>query len=296
MSLQYSGSTIINRTFTPATRVDHINSVTQALFDAGWSTISGTPGNVGVGGTVLQESAAGNQGQKVRVASFDPGSGTCPQYFIRHVSNSPQSQAMFANPTGTWRIVANKFHFFTFVSGSASRTTARTFVCAGLLYAPSFLVFSAGDCLGFMMGNAQSDADATPHCSWRDQLRTYDNASSGGRFSGIVYAGLQDMTNYSSNDGAPMIGIWQGGYHASGTTGFRWNDGTLPAYEPLVGWAPTGLGGEGKFQGQMYDALVLNDAWNSESTITYDGHTWIALTDQSTQLVSGRVTLFLAVT
>jgi putrescine:ornithine antiporter len=57
MSVQYSGGTPINRTFTPTTRLAWVQNVTQALSDAGWTTISGTPGT---SADVLMESAAQN--------------------------------------------------------------------------------------------------------------------------------------------------------------------------------------------------------------------------------------------
>ncbi len=297
MSLQYSGSIIINRTATLVTRLDHVNFVSQALYDAGWITISGTPGNVGVGGNTVHESPPGNQGQKCRVVCSEPNSGNCAQYFIRHVSGSPSSQTFWANPVGSWRIVATKFHFFAFVSGSASRITPRTFVAGGTIYVPSFMPITPGDCAAFMTANTNSDTDAVAKSSFRSTLRPYDSSNNNGLFTGLIGSSMVNMSSYSNQDGGPSINVWQGGYNAQSTSSYRWSDGTLPAYEPLMCWGQAGVSTEAKIQGILYDAMVLNDAFISETVITYDGHTWIALTDQAnTNAIAARATLFLAVT
>lgn len=296
MSLQYSGGTIINRVQSLSTRQDHVNLVTQALLDAGWATISGTPGSAGTT-LVVQESAVGNQGQKVRVCSLDPNTGTCAQYFLRHSSGSPTSQTFFASPAAAWRVVATKYHFFSLITGSATRLSSRAFVCGGLLYVPSFLSYFSGDAIAFMYGNGTTDTDATTRSSWRTTLRSFDTSNNTGLFTGLLSASIINYNAWSSNDGGPSIGMWQGGSPSSSTTAYRWNDGTLPAYEPLVVWSPTLVNNEAKIQGQLYDAMVMNDSWSGETAITYDGHTWIAITDQAGLVsVAARNTLFVAVT
>jgi hypothetical protein len=112
----------------------------------------------------------------------------------------------------------------------------------------------------------------------------------------MTVSNLQNMSGWSTSLGGPSIANWQGGYTGDTTSWYRWQDGTLPAYEPLVLWSTTGVGAEAKIQGQMYDAMVMNDAWGSESAISYDGHSWIAVTDNSASLnLRARATLFIAV-
>lgn len=293
MSLQYSTGTLINRTFSVAVRQDWVTAVTQACSDAGWSTVSGTPGS---GADVTMDTAAGNLGQKARVRFLEPGSGNCAQAFLKHTNGAVTSQTFFAyGGAGSWRVIANKFHFFSTITGSANRLTARSNLCGGLLYTPSFLNLSPGDCNGFMQGNGQTDTDAGSHSSWRTCLRSYDNSNAGGLFSGIYVATLLNASNYTNNTGAPSIACWQGGYYA-GDTHYRWEDTTLPIFEPLVGYGTAGvLTNEGRLKGQLYDAAVVNGSYTSETQITFDGHTWLAWSDQITGGIACDASLFLAV-
>lgn len=290
MAIQYSGSTIIHRTYTPGSRADHVSNISQALFDAGWTTITGSPGS---GATTVQESAAGNLGQKIRIIAQEPGSGTCAQLYLRHTSGSPTSQQFFINPANTWRIIATKYHFFAFMSGATFRLTSRSFICGGILYTPSFLNLVSNDGNGWLAGNAISDADVAAHQSWRSTLRQYDNANSAGRFSGIYINTLADITGYTTNSGAPTIVILQGGWNSDG---WRWEDNTALMYEPLVSYATGGISGDSRIHGQIYDAIVVSGQFSSETTINFDSHNWLAITDQATGSINADATLFVAVT
>lgn len=108
-SIQYSGGTLINRTFAPASRADWVGNVTQALCDAGWTTISGSCGSTSAGVDIKLETAANNNGAKIRFRFLDPGSGNCAQVTMKNVAETITSQAMFALPSaggGTWRVIA----------------------------------------------------------------------------------------------------------------------------------------------------------------------------------------------
>src|SRR5581483_11808635 len=97
MAIQYSGGTIIHRTTTPSTRADLTNFMTQALSDAGWSTISGTPGS---GSDVTLESAAQSAGAKIRFRFVEPGSGNCMKVTMKHpLGSTAESQAVFCLPS-----------------------------------------------------------------------------------------------------------------------------------------------------------------------------------------------------
>jgi hypothetical protein len=295
MSLQYSLGTYVNTTFTPTLRSDMVFNITTQLSNAGWS---GTAGS----GDVTMTSAAGNQGQQVQFRIFDPGSGNCAQCQIKHPSGSPASQIVWLFPSGTWRIVATKFHFFAFLSGATNRASPRGFISAGVLYVPSFIGISAGNTSAWFYGNGTSDTDATTHCSWRMSLMPYEGTVTSGRFSGLWISTLMEASSMSSQLGGASILPWQGGYRQNGNllSGYRWEDGTQLAYEPLLCWGTAGsINSESRIKGQFYDSVLVSGSWASEATISLDGHSWIALTDAvgSTGSVEAAdyATLFLAV-
>ena len=81
----------------------------------------------------------------------------------------------------------------------------------------------------------------------------------------------------SNNAAAITLGVWQGGTIAVDTA-YRWEDTTQLVYEPFVGWSDGGA--EPKLHGLLYDAMIVNGAGvTGETTFTFDGHTWIYLTD-----------------
>jgi hypothetical protein len=125
--IQYSGGTIIHRTFTPSSRQNLLDNVTQAISDAGWTTISGTPGS---GSDVILESAAQNLGAKIRV-HCNLGASFCAAFAMRALTGTTDSTFGYCQPLNTWRIIANKFAFHTFMTGQrreAGFTVAR-FIC-----------------------------------------------------------------------------------------------------------------------------------------------------------------------
>lgn len=289
MGLQYSAGTLINRTFTPATRSDWVNNVSQAVSDAGWTAISGTPG---VSADVKMETAAGNQSQKMRYRFFDPGSGTSAQVTMKNVSESLTSQICYADPASTWRVIANKFHFFVFKTGSANRTAARSFVCGGIFYVPSFLTLSPD--AGWLSAIGTTDTEGTLRDSWRTNLRQNTVTNPPGRNSAIYNGTLVDNSGTATNN--PAIACWQANAGSASTQGYRWEDNTLPVYEPLIGWwTGSASGNECKLKGQLYDAAVINGSYASETSFTLDSHTWLGITDAASPNIAADATLFLAV-
>src|SRR6266566_850296 len=114
MAIQYSGGTLQNSTFSPTTRQHIVDNITTALQTAGWTAISGTPGS---STDVTMESAATAGGAKIRFRFLEPGSGNSAQVTMKHSSGSPTSQIIYCNPANTWRIVANQYQFFAFMTG-----------------------------------------------------------------------------------------------------------------------------------------------------------------------------------
>src|SRR5882724_5579700 len=115
MAIQYSGGTLQNSTFSPTTRRHIVDGITVPLLAAGWSAISGTPGS---SDDVTMESAATGAGAKIRFRFLEPGSGSSAQVTMKHSSGSPTSQIAYCNPANTWRVVANQYQFFAFMTGA----------------------------------------------------------------------------------------------------------------------------------------------------------------------------------
>lgn len=288
MSIQYSGGTLKNNTFIPTTRAEWVGNVTQALSDAGWTTISGTPGSTTAGTDVTLESAAQNSSAKIRFRFFDPNVNNCAQVTMKHPTGSPTSQIGYALPTagtGQWRVVANKFHFFAFATGGAANSIApRGWLFGGTFFTPSFLGVVSGDGVGFFSSGGTTDADATSRSYWRRSLRPPTTNPS--VHSLIWGASLLDISSAAAVAAGPTLSWWQGTRSAF-DDGFQWADGTLPVYEALVAFGITATTDSAKLRGQLYDAMVINGQWTSESTFSFDGHSWLTITDDSNATLLG---------
>jgi hypothetical protein len=224
---------------------------------------------------------------------FDPAANNCAQVTMKNVSESVTSQTGFALPTagsGQWRVIANKFHFFAFTTGAANAVVARGLIAGGIPYTPAFWN-PPTDSIGWFLAVGLSDTDTnTALSSWR---RSLIPASSRPGWS-IIQASTLIESSTMTNSGV-CINVWQGGQN-SGDSMYRWGDDTMPIYEPLIGWSAVSNASEGKIRGQLYDALVLNSAsLVSEGTFSFDGKTWMVITDAPTTGARGTATLCLAV-
>lgn len=295
MSIRYSGGTLINRVFVPSTRIDWCNAVTQALLDAGWTTVSGTPG---AGSDVTQETPAQNSGASIRIRCLDPGGGNnCAQVTMRHPQGATaDSSAIFCMPSagsGVWRVIAGPYAFYAFAVGDANKTVARGNVAGGTLYTPSFMNVSGGG-VGFLIGVGSADTDAVARASWRNSLRQLASPNIP-RQSGIWGANLVEALN------TPImmtISTWQGGSGggSGGDVAYRWDDNSYCIYEPLVSWSTgTSTGNEYRLKGQLYDAMIVAGSWNGEQVIQYDGHLWLSFTSVPTTGQGATACLYLAI-
>src|SRR5215471_2497956 len=286
MSLQYSNGPLINRLFTPASRQDIVTNVTAALLDAGWLTISGTPN----GGTdVVQESAANNQGNKIRVRSTT--GATSAAFSLKHpLGTTIDSSQIYLAVAATYRIVANKFWFACFQTSATNRATVRNQVFAGTIWVPTWLTIFPSDAAGFIHGTGNTDTDGSGRNGWRVQL---DSLVSGAGAAHTIFGSV--LNDSSTAGGRAWIPVWQGGGNTS-DEGYRWEDGTVPIYEPLfIGASGAAVGNEGKLKGQLYDALVMNGSYAGESLISFDNHIWLAITDAATAGARATATLFIAI-
>lgn len=285
MSLQYSGGPIIHRLVTPTSRQDLLNAFTQALLDAGWATISGTPGS---SNDVVQESAAQNSGAKIRSHMHATGS-LSTYHAIRALTGTTDSWSSYCNPANTWRIICNKFFYLFFETTAANKIAIRSCVYGGTLYTPSFLAVNSGDPWGVIYGNGNADNDASGRQSIRTQIRPGQGST--GLIAGAI-ATNSATQNLSFNG-------WQGGIASGGSAadqGYQWEDGSLPVYEALISCAYPIADSETRIVGQMYDACMINYYGAGESTFAMDGHTWMVITDQPGINQSADSSLAMAIT
>lgn len=282
--IQYSGGSIIHRTYTPASRLDQVTNITWALNDAGWTTISGTPGTVSTPASsdVIQESAPNNSGAKIRLRTRDPATGSSALCSLKHpTGGSADTADCCVGFTNIWRIIATPHNVGAFMTTAANRQAQRGSMFAGTLYTPAFLGITSADAVGYMTGSQNSDGDANSRIGWRVTLRNQ---------TGFVWVGGGTIYKTTTVSGAgygnpPNVLAWQGG-QATGVWGdnlWRWDDGSQPVFEPLVSFATPTAAVESMIHGQLYDAIMYNVAAQTvagESTFTLDGHTWMNICDQ----------------
>jgi hypothetical protein len=121
MAIQYAGGTNINTTFAAGTRTQLVDNLKAELVNAGWSVASGSSGDWKL------DSATTPAGHNCRVRLLDPGSGNCAQVRIMNQGETltpGQSVWLLPGSGKTYRVLANKYQFHTFVPASANPTSA----------------------------------------------------------------------------------------------------------------------------------------------------------------------------
>jgi len=291
MAIEYAGGTIVDYTFvSDTTRRKLVDELAGRLAAAGWSYVSGE-------GTadVLMQSATTPQGLFIRFRIYDPGSGSCAQVTMKN-NGSPSaltSAIAYLLPTNskTFRIIANKYQFFMFSSSATYRRTAREIVMGGVPFTWGFIVTWLGAYLqcGWMLYTGLSDADTAAHSTFRDRVSTSYLAEA--PYASSLLNNV--MLNYDYNATTwPQLCILLG-LSSTSLYGYRYLDDSVPINEALISWSSTaGNTGERKIVGMLWDALVRNGQAAGESTISFDGHTFKAITDQATDWQS---TLYVAV-
>ena len=284
MAIQYSGGTNINTTFTctTGTRQEIVTGLQNALIAAGWTVISGLNTS-----NVLIESATTPSPQSLvcRVQLQDPGSGNCAQIRFRNQDNtkSQTNQHLLVPAVGkVYRVIACPYQFFCFSSDSV--TVGRTYVAGGVPYLPSFLQGVITECI-WSQGNAtNSDSSTTLYQTFRTS-----------NFCGTDSA-MCNQWNVVNGNQVEIYGVFGGGnrpgcqqlfvqqssqnqYMQSQPPGYRWHDGSLLTYEPLIGWGLTGNNDENMIRGQLWDAAMISGQFVADQTTTFDSHNWWVLTN-----------------
>lgn len=285
MAIQYSGGTIINTTFTSdGTRRNLVDNLAAALASAGWSYISGSGT-----GDVLMQSATTPQGLYIRFRIFDPGTGNCAQITMKDVSGTLTSAIGYMLPTSgkQFRIVANKYQFFFFSTGSDNRSTAREIALGGTLWVPDFVFadLSPAFDLGWFGYTGVSDTTTTAINSFRLAPSMY--------YGSTIYK--TQLVNHTN--GIPLPGLVTLSGTGNASYPYRWQTDALPTFEALMTFSSTGAtNGEQKIVGAIWDAIQVAGPFVGESTITLDDRTWLAITDSNAlTLNAGKSTLFVVV-
>jgi len=269
VSIQYSGLTIYNSTFSMSTgtRQEVVNGLAAALLAAGWTQVAGSVGST----DQTFRSATTPQGYAIRIRVFEPGSGNCAQIFLHNATGSvtQTTNPVYLLPTasGTYRVIANAYQFFILSPGA---TTARTFAAGGVPYVPSFLTGTISS-VGWLTGNAQLDTDVGTRSSFRTVLAS----------NGADHAVLYNGTIWSSNaSGIGEIGlaIPAHGNPNVGATAYNYADGSALIVDPLLSIGTTAATVLGVIVGQLWDAAVISDSFAADVTSTFDSHNWFNIT------------------
>lgn len=295
MSLQYSGGTIVDTTFTSdGTRLNLVNNLNTQLKNAGWTAISGDGT-----GDVLMKSAVTAQGVSIRFRLLDPGSGNCAQVTMKNNAGTLTSAIGYILPSNgqSFRIWANKHWFAIYASGGVNQTAARWIYIGGTVVSLNTgQITSLGSDLDVGWAQYTGNSDSTTTGSNRTFRYSLWETTTGG--SAVVYGSslyASQMVNYTGDAHASprLLTLWAAYPNVQGC--YRWQDNSNQQIEPLIAWSSSSSqSGETKIVGILSDAMVVGGAYVGESTISFDSHTWRAITNSAP--VSGLIpgcTLFM---
>lgn len=282
MSIQYAGGTIVNTTLTQVagTRAELAQWIRDQLVAAGW-TSSGSATDYQVTSALTPQNLQG------RVRVYDSGAGNCARLkWSNPGGTKTQSGDLFLLPAAAkvWRIIANKYQFWVF----ASANTPREFACGGVPYLPSFLNGVVTEAI-WGASNSNSDTDTTGKTNFRTSLSSNLTFQAGGVQNNAVTITNGNLTESNTTGSvAGYVGAIQLQAAAGGCTGNavnaanfsrRWHDDRIQMIEPLISWGLTSMqGDEAKIRGQLWDAVVLSDAFTVDQNLTIDGRTYWCIT------------------
>jgi hypothetical protein len=285
MAIVYSGGTYVSTTFAGTTKAAIITALQTQLTNAGWTVISGS-GTTNLLMQTAQDPTTHNQG-RVR---FKDNSGTCVQVTIENVSGTATEPLSTTNGGNlipgsslTYRIIATKYQFFCFVAGSYA--VARRFVCAGIIWIPSFLQGVITEDI-YMLSDSQSDTDTTTtNAYFRNSLNGSINtaAQNSPNQASIVNGSLmENASNNNANWGLLHLIVPYNSDIQNNASGYRYHDLSVMISEPLLAHGTSSASDEALIRGQLYDCCVLSDTFTIDSTtsITDSGtaHTFWNLT------------------
>jgi hypothetical protein len=271
MSIAYSGSTLINNTYiSDGTQSGMQSWLTTQLEAAGWSVYTGS------GNDVTLVSATTPQGLKIYFRFYNPATGNCIQITMKSLVPALTSQVSYLLPASgvIYRIVANKYQFFIFASGTTYKTTARYNMMGGVPWVPASVATSIGSATtcGWMQVGGTSDTDTNSRPTFRYTIGGQQNWYKSTIWRGSLH---EDVGQSDAGLGVCL----ETRYDPRGQYGI-WADGSLKTYEAFIGWLDSSLG-VAAICGQLWDAIVVGSSFVGEATYTFDSHTYMVITDMS---------------
>lgn len=287
MAIQYAGGTNVNSTFTctTGTRQEIVTGLQDALIAAGWTVISGL--NTA---TVLLESATTPSPQNLlcRVQLLDPGSGNCAQVKFRNAGNTKsQAGQLYLIPQAgkVFRVIACRYQFFIFSADSI--TTSRSYVGGGVPYLPSFLQGVITECI-WAQGNCNnSDSSTQNNISFRISTATgFSNlqANQWNCVNGNILEINGPPFGAEYRPGCQSLMAQRGSINNASFSqqpAYRWHDGSVLTYEPLITWGLTSINDEPLIRGQLWDSAIISGQYVADQTTTFDSRNWWVFTNNT---------------
>lgn len=279
MSVIYSGQTILNTTIDGSTQTNFNTGLANALISAGWSLQKSGSSD----GIWRVRSAATPQGLQGDLWLYNGTSTTgTPPAILEAASTlstiqtgtsgyQNQSPVNIACGTGfTYQLIATGFYFYLVRTTIPCPSQSSYFWCVPFL--PSNLT---GLISSFIVAYGSTGGN--------------DTLCNTGLF-GSPMSGAFSYLNGAGHTGSAAWNFWGIAVYGSGLTAIPiaavWFDGSVEFYEPRVmAYQTSSTGGQTGSQracGYMWDALVLNQALPRGTTISYDGGTWLAISENTT--------------
>lgn len=301
MSIQFSGGSIQNTTFSGATTAALCTNIQQILGSAGWTIVSGS-------GTtnLLMQTALTPQNLQMRFKFHDnalTAGGTNTVQISLQTTNGSSTGTdgtlnapwVKVNATTNFRMIAGPYYFWLVVP--TSYTDFGFFACGGVPWIAAFQ--STTTQLGYLVSQTGGSGNPTAVPT------TFRNGNTCAVKNGTPRQQLLFNTTYVSMDGqsgfpnadleACFLRPWAPAYKADfiGPTGFvstfslmsQFSDGSFATADPWIGWdiqrsgAPI-AGDPANVMGMLWDAVLIYDSSQAgDTTATFDGHNWFAISN-----------------
>lgn len=275
MATSLSGGTLINTTFTGATKQNVTDGVETALLAAGWTTISGS-------GTTncLMQSAAVTTGFQFRLR-MKPSSNCCC-FSIEDIDGSPaggngDSNGGYILPAAakTIRVIASRYNAHIF----CPTTVVRDFVSVGMVAPPANVTTITQ--AAYLLCNAAHDNDGTNRCSLRNSFLSYqgnDVANHQILVNGTLWENAF-ATGIVNAAGIPRLMCTVPGALAynNGAQAVRYFNDDYLTWDPQFCAGVTSSSAEGKILGNIYNMTCVADTLTSDTTVTFDSKNWYVL-------------------
>lgn len=276
MSIQYAGGTIVNTTFLGDTRGNIALNVKNQLVNAGWTLIRTNTTN-----DFVVASATTPQGLSWRVRIYDPGSGVSCRFKAMNIAETKvQSGDCFLASAGdkTYRIIANRYQFFVL---GPNLNVSGEYIAGGVPYLPAFLTGVITEAF-WLHSSSTTDNDTAFRNSFRSRLNLtpHQSFTNVGNLYTICNGNVaENNNNYGGNIGMLRLVGMGTSFYTEYNSAYRWHDDSSMLYEPLIAWGiSSNFGDEAKIRGQLWDSFITSDAWTADTTITVDGHNFLAIT------------------